>query len=423
MTFTTDPGKVLELVRTRPFDVVLTDLTMPDLDGIELCSQIAATKKLPVIVITAFGSLETAVRAIRAGAYDFLTKPLDVELVALSLERAVSHRALHREVERLKLAAGETRRFGELVGSSAAMLGVYELVERAAPSDAAVLLTGESGTGKEVVARTLHERSKRSSGPFVSVNCAALPEALLESELFGHVRGAFTDAHSARAGLFAEARGGSIFLDEIADMPIALQPKLLRALQQRTVRPVGSDREVEVDVRLVTATNRDIAALIAERAFREDLFYRINVIHVEMPPLRTRGADILLLANHFLTKFSQQMTKPLDGFEPAACERLLAYPWPGNVRELSNLVERAVVLAQGSTITVEDLPEKVRSYRASHVVIAGDDPSELVSLEEVERRYILRVLETVQGNKSKAAHILGLDRKTLYRKLEAYRVS
>jgi DNA-binding NtrC family response regulator len=423
VTFTTRPAEVEDLLKANHFDVVLTDLTMPGLDGIELCSRLARSRKLPVIVITAFGSLETAVRAIRAGAYDFLTKPLDVEVVALSLERAVSHRALHREVERLKLAVGETRRFGELVGGSPAMLSAYELVGRAAPSDAAVLITGESGTGKEVVARSLHERSKRSSGPFVSVNCAALPEALLESELFGHVKGAFTDAHSSRPGLFAEARGGTIFLDEIADMPIALQPKLLRALQQRTVRPVGSDREVEVDARLVTATNRDIEALIADRAFREDLFYRINVIHIEMPPLRARGSDILLLARHFLERFSKQMEKPLEGFDQSASERLLEYAWPGNVRELSNCIERAVVLTRGPTITSDDLPEKVRAYRPSHVLLASDDPTELVSLEEVERRYVLRVLEAVQGNKTKASQILGLDRKTLYRKLELYRPS
>ena len=326
-------------------------------------------------------------------------------------------------MERLKLAVGETRRFGELVGGSASMLSAYELVERAAPSDAAVLITGESGTGKEVVARSLHERSKRSSGPFVSVNCAALPEALLESELFGHVKGAFTDAHASRPGLFAEARGGTIFLDEIADMPIALQPKLLRALQQRTVRPVGSDREIEVDARLVTATNRDIEASIADRAFREDLFYRINVIHIEMPPLRARGGDILLLARHFLERFSKQMNKPLEGFDQSASERLLEYAWPGNVRELSNCIERAVVLTRGPAITSDDLPEKVRAYRPSHVLLASDDPTELVSLEEVERRYVLRVLEAVQGNKTKASQILGLDRKTLYRKLELYRPS
>jgi two-component system response regulator HydG len=421
VTTTTRAAEALDLFRDAHFDVVLTDLTMPDLDGIELCARLASSRKIPVIVITAFGSLETAVRAIRAGAYDFLTKPLDVEVVALSLERAASHRALHREVERLKLAAGETRRFGDLVGASSAMLGVYELVERAAPSDAAVLVTGESGTGKEVVARSLHQRSKRSAGPFVSVNCAALPEALLESELFGHVRGAFTDAHAARPGLFAEARGGTIFLDEIADMPFALQPKLLRALQQRSVRPVGSDREVPVDVRLVTATNRDVEAAIAERRFREDLYYRINVIHLEMPALRARGGDVLLLARHFLERFSKQMDKPLDGFDSAAAESLLEYPWPGNVRELSNCVERAVVLCRGQTITLDDLPEKVRAYRPSHVVVAGDDPSELVSLEEVERRYVLRVLDAVQGNKTKAAQILGLDRKTLYRKIELYR--
>jgi two-component system response regulator HydG len=283
-----------------------------------------------------------------------------------------------------------------------------------------VLITGESGTGKEVVARALHRRGRRKNGPFVAVNCAALPETLLESELFGHARGAFTDARSARSGLFVQANGGTLFLDEITEMPLALQPKLLRALQERVVRPLGGEGEVPFDVRLVTATNRDLETAVEEGRFRGDLFFRVNVIHVPLPPLRARGGDILLLAQRFLGEYGARSSKQVTGLSPQAAERLLAYSWPGNVRELENCIERAIALAQHDHILPDDLPEKVRAYRRSHVLVASDDPAELVPLEEVERRYILRVMEAVGGNKSQAAQVLGLGRKTLYRKLEAY---
>ena len=422
VTFTTEPERAETLARDQRFEAVVTDLNMRGIDGLELCRRLVTNEPtLPVLVLTAFGSLETAVRAIRAGVYDFLTKPLDIDVVALALERAVGHRALRREVETLRRVVAETRGFEELVGSSPSMLALYELLERAAPSEASVLVTGESGTGKEVVARALHQRSQRAKGPFVPVNAAALPDNLLESELFGHEKGAFTDARSARAGLFVKASGGTLFLDEIADLPIALQPKLLRALQERKVRPVGADNEVEVDVRIVAATNRDLEAAVEERRFREDLFYRINVIHVAVPPLRARGGDVLLLSQHFLERFAAQGQKRLSGFSDAAAARLLEYPWPGNVRELSNCIERAVALTRGSHIDDGDLPDKVRDYRGHHVLVTGDDPSELVSLEEVERRYIERVIEATHGNQSQAARILGLDRKTLHRKLEQYR--
>jgi two-component system, NtrC family, response regulator AtoC len=254
----------------------------------------------------------------------------------------------------------------------------------------------------------------------VAINCAAVPETLLESELFGHARGAFTDAKTARAGLFVQARGGTLFLDEIGDLPLGLQPKLLRALQERRVRPLGGEGEVAIDVRIIAATNRDLETAVAERSFREDLYYRINVIHVELPPLRARGNDVLLLAQHFLERCAAAAGKRIPGLSPSAADRLVSYSWPGNVRELQNCVERAVALAQYDTIVVEDLPEKVRSYHHSHVVVAGQDPSELVSMEELERRYIHRVLEAVGGNKTLAARILGFDRTTLYRKLERY---
>jgi two-component system response regulator AtoC len=283
-----------------------------------------------------------------------------------------------------------------------------------------VLITGESGTGKELAARSLHRRSARRDAPFVAVNCAALPEHLLESELFGHARGAFTDARASRPGLFARASGGTVFLDEIAEIPLALQPKLLRALQERSVRPVGSDLEVPFDARLITATNRDLESAVAERRFREELYYRINVLHIELPPLRARTGDILVLAQHFIERFAALAKKHISGPSAPAAERLLGYTWPGNVRELQNCMERAVALAQYEQIIVEDLPEKVRTYRRAPLVIDSDEPSELLPMEEVERRYILRVLDGVAGNKTLAAQILRMDRSTLYRKLERY---
>jgi two-component system response regulator HydG len=405
-------------------DVVLTDINMRGIDGLALCERIVASRPdVPVVVITAFGSLETAIAAIRAGAYDFITKPVKIDALAVTLARAVQHRSLREEVKRLRQLAGETERFEDLVGDSPAMRRVRQLLARVVDSDASVLVTGESGTGKEVVAKVLHRSGRRKSGPLVAINCAAMPEQLLESELFGHVRGAFTDARTARTGLFVQANGGTLLLDEIGDLPLALQPKLLRALQERVVRPIGGSDEISFDVRLVATTNRDLEAAVEEERFREDLYFRVNVIHVEMPPLRARGSDVLLLAQHFLAHHAGKADKRVSGLSPEAAERLLAYSWPGNVRELQNAMERAVALARYDQVTVDDLPEKIRAYRPSHVLIAADDPSELVPLEEAERRYILRVVETVGGNKTLAARILGIGRKTLYRKLQQYGVS
>jgi two-component system response regulator AtoC len=421
--WTTSPAEALDLIASGDFEAVVTDLNMRGMHGIELCERIAANRPdLPVIVITAFGSLDTAIAAIRAGAYDFITKPLELDALELALERALTHGRLRAEVKRLReqLSDAAGSGFEGLTGSSPAMRRVHELLGRIVDSDASVLITGESGTGKEVVARALHHRGRRKNGPFVAINCAALPETLLESELFGHARGAFTDARAARSGLFVQANGGTLFLDEIGEMPLSLQPKLLRALQERKVRPLGGDSEVPFDVRLVTATNRDLETAVHEGRFREDLYFRVNVIHVPLPPLRARGGDILLLAQRFLGEYAARSGKQVTGLSPQAAERLLAYAWPGNVRELENCIERAVALAQHDLVLPEDLPEKIRAYRRSHVLVASDDPAELVPLEEVERRYILRVMEAVGGNKSQAAQVLGLGRKTLYRKLEAY---
>ncbi len=408
-------------LRTSDVDVVVTDINMKGENGLELCQRIVADRPdVPVVVITAFGSLDTAIGAIRAGAYDFVPKPFEVAALIVSLDRAIQHRALREEVKRLRQAVGSAPQFGNLLGDSDAMRRVFELLERMRDSDASLVVTGESGTGKELVARAIHERSRRAAGPFVPINCAALPEALLESELFGHVRGAFTDARSSRTGLFVQANGGTLFLDEIGELPLALQAKLLRALQERKVRPIGGDTEIELDVRIVVATNRDLEEAVKEHRFREDLYYRINVVHLELPPLRVRGNDVLLLAHHFVQRAGTTARKHVTGISTAAAQKLVAYSWPGNVRELQNCIERAVALTEYAEITVSDLPDRVRDHQPSRLVLTSDAPDDLIPMDEVERRYIERVLAAVGGNKKEAARILGFDRTTLYRKLERY---
>jgi two-component system, NtrC family, response regulator AtoC len=400
-------------------DVVVTDLNMKGMTGLELCQTLVADRPdLPVIVLTAFGSFETAVGAIRAGAYDFVTKPVEIEALAIAIRRAAERRRLSGEVKRLREVVASTRGRGDLVGASPAMQQTYTLIDQVSATDATVLITGESGTGKEVVAREIHNRSRRKDAPFVAINCAAVPEALLESELFGHAKGAFTDAKQSRQGLFAQAHGGTLFLDEIGEMAISMQPKVLRAIQERKIRPVGAEGEITVDVRLVTATNRDLEEMVESKAFREDLYYRINVIHIPLPPLRARGGDVLLLAQHMLRQYAAVFDKKVMGLSPAAAERLVGYDWPGNVRELGNCLERAVALAHFEEIQVEDLPDKIRNRQTPRSTsITANELPELLTLEEVERRHVLRVLEACHGNRTDAAKILGLDRKTLYRKL------
>ncbi len=420
----TSADEGFRLLDGHEFDAVLTDLNMHDMNGLELCERIVSSRPdIPVVVVTAFGSMETAIGAIRAGAYDFVTKPVEMDALAFVVERAVQHRSLKEEVKRLREAVDATRQFDDMIGGSSAMRKVNELISRVADSDANVLITGESGTGKELVAKALHARSARGGGPFVAINCAAVPETLLESELFGHAKGAFTDARQSRSGLFVQASGGTLFLDEVAELPLGMQPKLLRALQERKVRPVGGNTEVSFDARLVTATNRDLETEVSEKKFREDLYYRINVVRVEVPPLRARGNDILLLAQHFVERAASRANKNVVGLVSAAAEKLLGYDWPGNVRELENCMERAVALTRFDQITVEDLPEKIRNYQSSHVVVASDDPNDLLNMNEVERRYIQRVLKAVAGNKTQAAKLLGFDRRTLYRKLDRYGLS
>jgi two-component system response regulator HydG len=418
VTTVNSPQEALARFEHDDFGVVVTDMNMSGMSGVDLCKLLVARREdMPVIVITAYANVETAIAAIRAGAYDFVTKPFDMDELALTIERALHHRALREEVKRLRKAVEGTQRFEDILGTSAAMLKMCELVTRVADTETTVLVTGESGTGKELVARALHTKSARRDGAFVAINCAAMPENLLESELFGHVKGAFTDARTARPGLFVKATGGTILLDEIGEMPAGMQAKLLRALQERTARPVGGDQEIPFDARIIAATNRDLETEVEEKRFREDLFYRINVVRVHVPPLRARGSDILLLAQLFLERYAAQSRRAVAGMSSAAADKLLSYPWPGNVRELQNCIERAVALAQFDQIGVDDLPEKIKDHKTARINIESNDPAELLPMEEVERRYIIKVLEAVGGNKTLAAQVLGFDRRTLYRKL------
>ncbi|MEM7783651.1 MAG: sigma-54 dependent transcriptional regulator [Planctomycetota bacterium] len=405
------------LVSDIPVDVILTDVRMPGMDGLEFCRQVKNYRPaLPVIVMTAYGSLDTAIDAIRAGAFDFVVKPVELELLRASLLRAAENSQLKRRVRVLEDQESD-RKFPDLIGQSDVMVRLKSQLESVLQSSAPVLITGESGTGKEVVAAELHRQGPRSKKALIAVNCAALPLNLLESELFGHVKGAFTDARDAHEGLLVKADGGTLFLDEIGELPLEVQPKLLRVLEQKTVRPVGGSREIPIDVRIISATNRDLTSAMDEKQFREDLFYRINVLELTVPPLRSRGTDVLILARHFYQKFSDRDAAD-EGFDEQVLQRFLNYDWPGNVRELRNVVERAVVMASGGTIQAHLLPEKIRQHQSSRLIIDDSDNQPLATLETIQTRYIQYVLSRTGGNKSEAAKILGLDRKTLYRKLK-----
>ncbi len=403
------------------FDAVVTDLNLGDMSGLAICEHLRERQPdTPVVVITAFGDMQSAIAAIRAGAHDFVNKPLDMGMMAHTLNKAAQHRALREEVKRLTQEVKRAKGAGELVGQSPPMLKLYDLLQRVAASDVSVLISGESGTGKELVARALHTESGREERPFVAINCAAVPANLLESELFGHVKGAFTDARTARKGLFEQAQGGTLLLDEVGEMPLEMQSKLLRVLQERRVRPVGGNTEVSFSARVLAATNRDLESEVEEGRFREDLFYRLNVVQLHVPPLRVRGNDILLLAQHLVEKVAQRSGKAVEGISTEAASKLLNYDWPGNVRQLENCIERAVALTRFESLRVEDLPERVRDFVSERISLGDVDHEHMLTLEELERRYIERVLKVSNGNKAQAARTLGLDRRTLYRKLERY---
>jgi two-component system response regulator AtoC len=410
-----------ERLQEQVFDTILTDLQLEGRDGLEVIGAVSNFQPgVPVIVVTGHGNLNVAIDALRKGAYDFITKPVDAPLLEVALRRSLEHRTIQTQLRQLREQRPSHER-GRLLGECGPMKRVYDLIGRVSDTPSSVVVTGESGTGKELVARALHEGSSRREHPFVAINCSAVPASLLEAELFGHEKGAFTDAKRSREGLFVQAHRGTIFLDEIGDMPGEMQPKLLRVLQEQVVRPVGGDREREVDVRVVAATHRDLEDQIEKGQFREDLFYRLNVIQIHLPPLRSRGNDILLLASAFLKESAERLGRNVSELSPEAAELLLNFDWPGNVRQLQNCIERGVTLARFAQLTPQDLPEKVRNFEPPAVTAGFSvDLEHIVPLEVIERRYIEQVLRAVDNNKSQAARLLGLDRRTLYRKLDGY---
>jgi len=410
VTPTTCGTEALRALAEHEYDVILTDVVMEELGGIDVLKEAQRLRpQSRVVLMTAFGTLENAIEAIRHGAHDYLIKPFKLAEASLAVRRALDDQRLREESRRRRAEMGAQYGFENLIGQSRAIQEVFEQIRAVAASDAAVLLLGESGTGKELVARSVHWNSARRARPFVAVNCAALPEGLLESELFGHERGAFTGATQKRVGLIVEAHGGTLFLDEITDMPLALQAKLLRVLQNKVVRPVGGRDELQVDFRVISATNRDLATLLRDGKFREDLYYRLAVIPIRVPTVRERPEDIPLLARHFLQRSADTLGKRIDDFDESAMAWLLEHRWPGNVRELENVVERAATLAGGSLITMQDL-------RIEFAAIAAPESAFRPSLEEVERSYIQRVLEEAKGDKRVAARILGVSVRTLQRK-------
>ncbi|CAI1801869.1 Transcriptional regulatory protein ZraR [Serratia fonticola] len=407
--------QALEQVRAQPFDLILSDVRMAEMDGIAALKAIKSyNPAIPILIMTAYSNVESAVEAIKAGAYDYLTKPLDFDTLQLTLARALEHTSLKSENQDLK----QRLRFDQqnFIGRSEPMRKLLEMIAMIAPSDATVLISGESGTGKELIARAVHANSLRKERPLVSINCAALSESLLESELFGHEKGAFTGADKRREGRFMEADQGTLFLDEIGEVSPLMQAKLLRAIQEREIQRVGGNQTLSVDVRLIAATNRDLLADVEAGRFRQDLYYRLNVVTVDSPPLRARREDIPLLAMHFLAKFAERNRKPVKGFTPLAMDMLLKYSWPGNVRELENSVERGVILLSGDFISEKELPLSINQC----VDVQPDRQcgQAIQPLEQVEKQAILAALEQTAGNKTEAAKQLGITRKTLLAKLQ-----
>ena len=407
--------EALALLQTRSVDMLISDLRMPGMDGLELMEQAqSAIPGLLVIILTAYGDVELAVEAMQRGATDFMTKPLHLDKLELIIKRLLKSRTVEQENEALKAQLNAKYGMENIIGNSAPMQEVFETIRQVAQSNATVLIQGESGTGKELVAKAVHQLSGRSADPFVPVHCAALAENLLESELFGHEKGAFTGALERRQGRFEKAGGGSLFLDEISEISAGVQVKLLRALEERQIERVGGDEGVAIRARLIAATNRDLQEMVASGDFREDLFYRLYVVVITLPPLRARGDDILLLLQHYLEEFNQQNQKQIAGFTPEAYEQLSTYAWPGNIRELRNVVERMVVLAQGRYIEVADLPAQVRT---SGGLLKSRELDGDVTIEEMEKEMILQALEKSKGNRTQAAERLGMSRRTLHRKL------
>lgn len=405
--------RAIEEVKEKPWNVLLVDLKMPGMDGIDVLREVKKINKdLPVLIITAYATVDSAVQAMKQGAYDYICKPFNPEEISLTLRKIISHQQLVEENIYLRRELSKRYEFRDIISKNHKMLAIIELVKNVAPSNATVLIEGESGTGKEIVARAIHAASPRSEKPFIVVDCGAIPETLLESELFGHEKGAFTGAVASKRGRFELADKGTIFLDEIGEMSLKTQVDLLRVVQQKELRRVGSEKVTKIDVRVIAATNKDLRKAVEEGKFREDLFYRLNVVSIKIPPLRERKEDIPLLADHFIKKYSVENKKKIEHISQEALNVLMRHDWPGNVRELENVIERAVVLGRGSTIFPEDLPAELHQIQK---VAAADK-----SLEAVEREHILNVLNQNNWNITKSASILNIDRSTLYKKIEKY---
>ncbi|MBC17478.1 MAG: two-component system response regulator [Desulfovibrio sp.] len=419
-----DGANAIEEVQERSFDCVLMDVRMANIGGIEALQKIQEyNPAIPVIIMTAYSSVDIAVEAMKHGAYDYLTKPLNFDELKLVVERSLEHMSLAKENRSLRKRLSSESRLTNIIGSSDTMLELTQMVETVAPTEATVLITGESGTGKELFAKAIHELSDRKDKELVTVNCAALTDTLLESELFGHEKGAFTGADKRREGRFMQANKGTIFLDEVGEIPMPMQAKLLRAIQEREIQRVGSDLPINVDVRIIAATNRDLFDDVKEGKFREDLYYRLNVVNLAVPALVDREGDVALLAKFFLDQFAKRNRKPMKGFTPAAMDMLVKYPWPGNVRELENTIERAVILSVGEYVSDRELPSSVKDHFDD---VNSGDPNMAamagLSLDDIEKMAIIETLTKTKGNKSEAAKLLGITRTTLNNKVKKYEI-
>ena len=405
-------------------DVVLIDIRMPEMDGIDALKVMRTQQpRIPVILMTAYAEVETAVEALRSGAFDYVIKPFDLDELSMVIQRALQLQEMKQEIRNLHKALSTSWQWGHILTNSPRMMDICKDTAKIALSQANVLISGESGTGKELIARAIHYNSTRANGPFIKVNCAALPESLLESELFGHEKGAFTGAQTLRQGLFERAHQGTLLLDEIGEMPLVLQAKLLRILQEREFERIGGHQTIRVDIRIVAATNRCLQTMVKEGTFREDLFYRLNVIHLTLPPLRERREDIALLANHFLQKFSSENQRDIIEIDSTALSLLTAWPWPGNIRELSNVIERAVVMNTGAVIFADDLPDPFRNLVSATTETKPTYSGERNLKEEIkreEKRIILEVLDSQDGNRTRTALMLGISRRALMYKLQEY---
>jgi two-component system response regulator HydG len=417
-----DGDEVLPLLKQHHVDLILLDMKMERMDGLTTLSALGeAGFEVPIIVITAFSSVESAVEAMKRGAFDYVTKPIDIDELKIVINKALDFHQLHEENEQLKERLHERFSFSKIIGNSQVMQEMFSTIALVAPSDATVLLTGESGTGKELVANALHENSSRKNFPFIKVNCAALHENLLESELFGHDKGAFTGASEQRKGRFELAHKGTLFLDEIGDMSLQTQAKILRVLQEGEFERLGGHKTISTDVRLVAATHKDLPFMVGEGTFRQDLFFRLSVVPIELPPLRERGGDITKLANYFLKKYAKKNNKDIKGFYPETLSYFIRYQWPGNIRELENTVERAVILCLGEKITARELPQNLLPEGTK--ISVPQHPDAGFTLREMEREAIRSTLEQTEGNKSKTAKILGVARQTLLNKIKEYNLS